>query len=91
MQKYKIIIYELIIFKVEQTGRTITKRYFQKIKSVSDVPVHNLSKTMLDLKQKYNDNKYIIDFINDNGVDLIAKMNEKSEKAYREHVLRGYK
>lgn len=88
---YKIIVYELIIFEVKQTGRTIKKRYFQKIKSVSDVSIKDLSKTMLELKQKYNDNKYIIDFISDNGVDLIAKMNEKSEKAYKEYVERGYK
>lgn len=92
MQRYKVIIYELIIFKVKQTTeRTITKRYFQKIKSVSDVSIQNLSKTMLELKQKYNDNKYIIDFIGDNEVDLIAKMNEKSEKAYKKYVERGYK
>lgn len=91
MQSYKIIIYELIIFKVDQKGRTITKRYFQKVKSVPDVLIKDLSKKMLELKQKYNDNKYIIDFISDNGIDLIAKMNEKSEKAYKKYVERGYK
>lgn len=91
MQKYKIIVYELIIFKVEQTGRTIKKRYFQKVKSVPSVPAKDLSKTMLELKQRYKDNKYVIDFIGNNEVDLIEKMNEKSEKAYKKYILRGYK
>ena len=88
---YKIIIYELIIFKVKHGNRTIKKRYFQKIKTIDKIDIKDLSKTMLDLKQKYNDNKYVIDFIDNNSVDLIAKMNEKSEKAYKDHILGGYK
>lgn len=86
---YKIIIYELIIFKVEQRGRTIKKRYFQKIMSVPDVSIKDLSKMMIDLKQRYKDNKYIIDFIGNNEIDLIEKMNEKSKKAHKEYILTG--
>ena len=86
---YKIIVYELIVFEVKQVNKTIKKRYFQKIKTLHNIDIKDLSKTMLQLKQKYNDNKYIIDFIGNNGVDLIAKMNEKSEKAYKDYILRG--
>lgn len=88
---YKIIVYELIVFEVKQVNRTIKKRYFQRIKSVPDVSIKDLSKMMIDLKQQFSDNKYVIDFITNNGVDLIAKMNEKSEKAYKDYILRGYK
>lgn len=86
---YKIIVYELVLFQVQQKNRIITKRYFQKIKTIDKIDIKDLSNKMIDLKNKYNDSKYIIDFITPNGVDLIAKMNEKSEKAYKDYVLKG--
>lgn len=83
---YKIIVYELIIFKIEQNNRIINKRYFKKIYSINDVNVDDLSKTILDLKKRYKDNKYIIDFITDDNVDYIGLINKRSERQYIEYI-----
>lgn len=86
---YKIIVYELILFQVQQKNRILKKKYFRKLKTIDKIDIKDLSNKMIDLKNKYNDSKYIIDFITPNGVDLIAKMNEKSEKAYKDYILKG--
>ena len=83
---YKIIVYELIIFKIQQNNRIINKRYFKKIYSINDVDVNDLSKTILDLKKRYKDNKYIIDFMTDDNVDYIGLINKRSERQYIEYI-----
>ena len=83
---YKIIVYELIIFKIEQNNRIINKKYFKKIFSIDNVNVNDLSKTILDLKKRYKDNKYIIDFITNDNVDYIGLINKRSEKQYIEYI-----
>ena len=83
---YKIIVYELIIFKIQQNNRIINKRYFKKIYSINDVDVNDLSKTILDLKKRYQDNKYIIDFMTDDNVDYIGLINKRSERQYIEYI-----
>ena len=62
MQKYKIIIKELVIQKIKQKGRVITKRQFVKIKEVKNIDIKELSTKVIELKSKYKDFKYIIDF-----------------------------
>lgn len=62
MQKYKIIIKELVIQKIKQKSRVITKRQFIKIKEIKNIDIKELSKEVIELKSKYKDFKYIIDF-----------------------------
>lgn len=59
---YKIIVKELIIHKIQQKNRTITKRQFIKIKEINNININDLSKKVIDLKKVYKDFKYIIDF-----------------------------
>lgn len=62
MQKYKIIIKELIIEKIKQKNRVITKKHFIKIKEIPNIDISELSKKVIELKSKYQDFKYIIEF-----------------------------
>lgn len=62
MQKYKIIIKELVIQKIKQKSRVITKRQFIKINEIKGINESELSKEVIELKSKYKDFKYIIDF-----------------------------
>ena len=62
MQKYKIIIKELVIQKIKQKSRVITKKQFVKIKEIKGINESELSKKVIELKSKYQDFKYIIDF-----------------------------
>lgn len=62
MQKYKIIIKELIIEKIKQKNRVITKKHFIKIKEIPNINISELSKKVIDLKSRYRDFKYIIEF-----------------------------
>ena len=59
---YKIIILELFIEEVKTKTRTIKKKRFIKIKEVNNVNIADLSKKVIELKSKYKDFKYIIDF-----------------------------
>ena len=59
---YKIIISEVIINKIEQKNRTITKKQFVKIKEISNINKKDLSERVIALKKLYRDFKYIIDF-----------------------------
>lgn len=59
---YKIIISEVIIHKIEQKGRTITKKQFVKIKEIYNINKKDLSERVIALKKVYRDFKYIIDF-----------------------------
>ena len=59
---YKIIIKELVLHKIEQKGRVITKRHFVKIKEIKGINESELSKKVINLKKCYQDFKYIIDF-----------------------------
>ena len=62
MQKYKIIVKELVIQKIKQKSRIITKRQFIKINEIKGINESELSKEVISLKSKYKDFKYIIDF-----------------------------
>ena len=62
MQKYKIIIKELVIQKIKQKNRLITKRQFIKINEIKGINESELSKEVISLKKCYQDFKYIIDF-----------------------------
>ena len=62
MQKYKIVIKELVIQKIKQENRVITKRQFIKIREIKGINESELSKEVIELKSKYKDFKYIIDF-----------------------------
>lgn len=80
---YNIIVYELIIFKKElSTGRKIQKKYFQKIKTVKNIDIKDISNKILELKQIYRDSKYIIDFIKDDTINYIEQLNKKSYKDF---------
>ena len=59
---YKITISEMVLLKVQQKGRTITKRKFIKIKEIANINITDLSKKVIELKARYKDFKYIIDF-----------------------------
>ena len=59
---YKIIISEVIINKIEQKNRTITKKQFVKIKEIYNIDKKDLSERVIALKKLYRDFKYIIDF-----------------------------
>ena len=59
---YKIIISEVIIHKIEQKNRTITKKQFVKIKEIYNINKKDLSERVIALKKVYRDFKYIIDF-----------------------------
>ena len=59
---YKIIISEVIIHKIEQKNRTITKKQFVKIKEIYNINKKDLSEKVIALKKLYRDFKYIIDF-----------------------------
>lgn len=88
---YNIIIYELIIFKIKQNNnRMITKKYFQKIKTIENIDIKDLSNKIIKLKKIYRDNKYIIDFNNGHNIDYIEKLNNKSYKYYVNYVRGNY-
>ena len=59
---YKIIVKELILHRIEQKNRVITKKQFIKIKEIKNINVNELSKRVIDLKKIYKDFKYIIEF-----------------------------
>lgn len=84
---YKIIIYKLIIFKIKQNQRTITKKYFQRIKTINDIDIKDLSQKVIEYKKIYKDNCYIFSTIKENDVDwYFDNLNEKSKKYYYEYM-----
>lgn len=62
MQKYKIIIQELVIQEIKQGKRTIKRKHFIKIKEIPNIDTNELSKRCIEVKSKYRDFKYIISF-----------------------------
>lgn len=84
---YKIIIYKLIIFKIKQNQRTITKKYFQPIKTINNINFEDLTNKMLEYKKIYKDNCYIFSILKENEIDFyINNLNEKSKKYYYEYM-----
>lgn len=85
---YKIIIYKLIIFKVKQNNREITKRYFNKIKVINDIDIKELSNKNIELKKIYRDSSYIFSILkNEEKNDwYIENLNEKSKKDYKQLI-----
>jgi len=88
---YKIIIYKLIIFKVKQGQRTITKKYFQKIKTIDNINFEDLTNKMLEYKKIYKDNCYVFSTIKSGVNDwYIENLNNKSYKYYIDYVRGNY-
>lgn len=59
---YKIIVYEILYQHIQQKNRIITKKQFIKINEIDNIKCSELTKKVIDLKSKYKDFKYIIDF-----------------------------
>lgn len=84
---YKIIIYKLIIFKIKQNQRTITKKYFQRIKTINNIDIKDLSNKNIELKKIYRDNFYIFSMLKEDEEDTyFNNLNEKSKKYYYEYM-----
>jgi hypothetical protein len=84
---YKIIIYKLIIFKIKQNQRIITKKYFQRIKTINNIDIKDLSYKMIEYKKIYKDNCYIFNMLKENEEDIyFNNLNEKSKKYYCEYM-----
>lgn len=90
--EYKIIIYKLIIFKIKQNNdRIITKKYFQKINTIHNINIKDLSNKVIEYKKIYNDNCYVFSPIKENQNDwYFEKLNEKSKKYYIDYVGGNY-
>lgn len=89
---YKLIVYKVINFKIPKGNKMINKRYFQKVYSTTGIKKEHLTKEYLKLKSKYNEWYYMISNVKVNDIDwYVENLNKKSEKAYQEYVLRGYK
>jgi hypothetical protein len=87
MTNYKIIIYKLIIFKVKQNNREITKKYFQQIKTINNIDIKELSKINIEYKKIYKDNCYIFSILQGNDVDwYFNNLNDKSYKDYKKYI-----
>lgn len=85
---YKIIIYEVVIFKVKQKDRTIKKKYFKKLYTEHNIDIKELSKANIEIGKKYNDFKYIQSILKENeNDDFINKQNEKSERDYKNYIM----
>lgn len=85
---YKIIIYKLIIFKVKQNNREITKRYFNKIKVINNINIKDLSNKNIEYKKIYKDNCYIFSILREEEKNdwYIENLNEKSKKDYKQLI-----
>lgn len=85
--EYKIIIYKLILFKVEQKNRFITKKYFKTIDTIHNINIKDLSNKVIEYKKIYKDNCYIFSTIKENQNDwYFEKQNEKSKKYYYDRI-----
>lgn len=88
---YKIIIYKLIIFKIKQNQRIITKKYFQRIKTINDINIKDLSYKMIEYKKIYKDNCYIFNMLKEDEKDIyFNNLNNKSYKYYIDYVGGNY-
>lgn len=89
---YKIIIYKLIIFKIKQNNnKTITKKYFQKIKTINNIDIKDLSTKNIEYKKIYKDNCYIFSILRENENDTyFNNLNNKSYKYYVDYIKGNY-
>lgn len=88
---YQLIVYKVINFKIPRGSRMINKRYFQKVYTSESIESAKVSVKYRELKTRYNDWCYIINDVEVGEVDwYVESLNRKSEKAYRDYVLRGY-
>lgn len=84
---YKIIIYKLIVFKIKQGTREIKKRYFQKIKTINNIDIKELSQKNIEYKKIYKDNYYVFSILKENENDTyFNNLNNKSYKYYVDYV-----
>lgn len=84
---YKIIIYKLIVFKIKQGSREIIKKYFQKIKTINNINIKDLSNKMIEYKKIYKDNCYIFNMLKENEEDkYFNNLNNKSFEYYKKYI-----
>ena len=89
---YQLIVYKVINFKIPRGDKMINKRYFQKVFTSDPVDKNQITTKYKELKARYVDWCYMINDIPTGSIDwYIEKQNEKSEKAYHDYILRGYK
>lgn len=90
---YDLIVYQVINFKIPRGDKMINKRYFQKVKTINNISKKEVNVKYRELKSGlYRDWCYIINDVEHGTVDwFIERQNAKSEKAYHDYVLRGYK
>lgn len=84
---YKIIIYKLIVFKIRQGTRDITKKYFQKVKTINNINIKELSQKNIEYKKIYKDNCYIFNMLKENEEDTyFNNLNNKSYNYYKKYI-----
>lgn len=89
---YQLIVYKVINFKILHGNKMINKRYFQRVYASEPIESCKVSIKYRELKTKYVDWCYMINDVEVGEVDwYVESLNRKSEKAYRDYVLRGYK
>ena len=87
---YKIIIYKVIIYYIPQKNRKVKKVYYQKIKTIHDINIKELSKIDIEIYQKYRDIKITTAIVKENENDWFTEnLNKKSEKAYQDYIKNG--
>lgn len=75
---------------IGSTGRTITKRYYQKVKTINNIDNKELSAKYMEYKQIYKDSCYIFSLIKEDEEDwYFNNLNKKSEKAYIDYIKNG--
>ena len=82
----------MIIFKIKQNNdRMITKKYFQKIKTINKINIKDLSNKMIEYKKIYKDNCYIFNMLKENEKDTyFNNLNNKSYNYYADYVGGNY-
>lgn len=80
---YYILVYELILIKIEQSKRVLNKKYFKLIARYENIDKNELSNECINLKKTlYKDSKYLVFGNAEKTYDYYDKLNQKSEKYY---------
>lgn len=82
MKLYYILVYELILIKIEQNDRVLTKKYFKLIARYENISKKELSAESIKIKKRYRDFKYIIVESTEKTDSYYDKLNEKSKRYY---------
>ena len=80
---YYILVYELILIKIEQSKRVLTKKYFKLIARYENIDKNELSNECINLKKTlYKDSKYLVFGNTEKTYDYYDRLNQKSQKYY---------